>query len=239
MIKIENIDLAYDQTLIKDGRLLLNEGQITVLSGNSDCGKTTLLYLVGLINTNWQCDYYFYDKKINLRAEQNNSLLRRYYISNVLQEFDLLDDLRIDEALKSLSLLANQKYDPDEITNLLLQLDLDINLNTLIKNLSTGQKQRLNLLFALIKKPKLLILDEPTSALDKENTKLFIKILKEITIKNNLIVVIASHDQQIIDNGDVVYQIQDQQLKCLNHVNEVPSTLSYQNGSILFKKLHY
>lgn len=233
MIKIENIDLAYDQTLIKDGRLLLNEGQITVLSGNSGCGKTTLLYLVGLINTNWQCDYYFYDKKINLRAEQNNSLLRRYYISNILQEFDLLDDLRIDEALKSLSLLANQKYDPDEITNLLLQLDLDINLNTLIKNLSTGQKQRLNLLFALIKKPKLLILDEPTSALDKENTKLFIKILKEITIKNNLIVVIASHDQQIIDNGDVVYQIQDQQLKCLNHVNEVPSTLSYQNGSII------
>ena len=39
MIKIENIDLAYDQTLIKDGRLLLNEGQITVLSGNSGCGK--------------------------------------------------------------------------------------------------------------------------------------------------------------------------------------------------------
>ena len=128
MIKIENIDLTYDQTLIKDGRLLLNEGQITVLSGNSGCGKTTLLYLVGLINTNWQCDYYFYDKKINLRDEQNNSLLRRYYISNVLQEFDLLDDLRIEEALKSLSLLANQKYDPDEITNLLLQLDLDINL---------------------------------------------------------------------------------------------------------------
>ena len=159
MIKIENIDLTYDQTLIKDGRLLLNEGQITVLSGNSGCGKTTLLYLVGLINTNWQCDYYFYDKKINLRDEQNNSLLRRYYISYVLLEFDLLDDLRIEEALKSLSLLANQKYDPDEITNLLLQLDLDINLNTLIKNLSTGQKQRLNLLFALIKKPKLLILE--------------------------------------------------------------------------------
>ena len=204
-----------------------------MLSGNSGCGKTTLLYLVGLINTNWQCDYYFYDKKINLRDEQNNSLLRRYYISNVLQEFDLLDDLKIDEVLKSLSLLANQKYDPDEITNLLLQLDLDINLNTLIKNLSTGQKQRLNLLFALIKKPKLLILDEPTSALDKENTKLFIKILKEITIKNNLIVVIASHDQQIIDNSDVVYQIQDQHLKCLNHVNEIPSTLIYQNGSII------
>lgn len=233
MIKIENIDLGYDRILIKDGRLLLNEGQITVLSGNSGCGKTTLLYLVGLINTNWQCDYYFYDKKINLRDEQNNSLLRRYYISNVLQEFDLLDDLRIDEVLKSLSLLANQKYDHDKITNLLLQLDLDISLNTLIKNLSTGQKQRLNLLLALIKKPKLLILDEPASALDKENTKLFIKILKEITIKNNLIVVIASHDQQIIDNGDVIYQIQDHQLRCLNHVNEVTSTLIYQNESII------
>lgn len=233
MIKIENINLSYDRILIKDGRLLLNEGQITVFSGNSGCGKTTLLYLIGLINTNWKCDYYFYDEKINLQDDQHNSLLRRYYISNILQEFDLLDDLKVDECIKSLSSLANQKYDPDEITNLLLQLDLDISLNTLIKNLSTGQKQRLNLLFALIKKPKLLILDEPTSALDKENIELFIKILKEITIKNNLIVVIASHDQQIIDNGDVVYQIQDQQLKCLNHVNEVTATLIYQHKSVI------
>lgn len=233
MIKIENINLSYDRILIKDGRLLLNEGQITVLSGNSGCGKTTLLYLIGLINTSWKCNYYFYDEQINLQDDQHNSLLRRYYISNILQEFDLLDDLKVDECIKSLSSLANQKYDPDEITNLLLQLDLDISLNTLIKNLSTGQKQRLNLLFALIKKPKLLILDEPTSALDKENTELFIKILKEITIKNNLIVVIASHDQQIIDNGDVVYQIQDQQLKCLNHVNEVTATLIYQHKSVI------
>lgn len=233
MIKIENINLSYDRILIKDGQLLLNEGQITVLSGNSGCGKTTLLYLIGLINTNWKCDYYFYNERINLQDDQHNSLLRRYYISNILQEFDLLDDFKVDEWIKSLSLLANQKYDPDEITNLLLQLDLDISLNTLIKNLSTGQKQHLNLLFALIKKPKLLILDEPTSALDKENIELFIKILKEITIKNNLIVVIASHDQQIIDNGDVVYQIQDQQLKCLDHINEVNSNLIYQHESVM------
>lgn len=233
MIKIENINLCYDQLLIKNGRLLLNEGQITVLSGNSGCGKTTLLYLIGLINTSWQCDYYFYDKQINLHDDDHNSLLRRYYISNILQEFDLLDELKIDEWIKSLSALANQKYDLDEITNLLLQLGLNINLNTPIKNLSTGQKQRLNLLFALIKKPKLLILDEPTSALDRENTKLFIKILKQITIKNNLIVVIASHDQEIIDHGDVIYQIQDQQLKCLHHINEVNSSLIYQHKSII------
>ncbi len=212
MIKLSNINLKFDRALITNGTINICDGKMTVISGRSGTGKTSLLYLLGLISSNTDYKYDFDGESIQLESEVEISQLRKNKIGYVFQSNSLVECMTIAENIKLAAEIAGRKLADSEVADYLKQVHLDIDRNKYPRNLSGGEQQRLAVACAIAKKPELIIADEPTSALDAENSVAILNILKEYATKNHKKVVIASHNKLAWNYADVVYEIKNREI---------------------------
>lgn len=211
MIELNHINVSFQQSVIEDGNIDLYQG-VSLIVGKSGTGKTTLLYRIALITKDKNYDYIIDGKAIDLKNDHEVSLLRRDGIGYVLQDSNLLEQYNVIENLKHSSLLVNQNVDYDEILKL---VNLKVEKTQAIQSLSGGERQRLAIACALVKNPQILILDEPTSALDIENEKQIFQLLKDISDKLHIYVIISSHSLLAHSYADNIYEIKD---KKIHHV---------------------
>lgn len=229
MIQLSNIRLSFQENeLIKQGDMIIPSGMITLLKGESGCGKTTLLMSVGLLSQQVEMDYLFDHMNINKADELTLSCIRQNEISFIFQETYLFDHMNLIENMQFYAALSYHEITEEKMREQLDFVGLDLDFNTSIRSMSGGEKQRLAIVCGLLKDAKLFIFDEPTSYLDNENRQIIISIIERLAHEKNKMVLIASHDEHMQDIANQIYEFQDKQIECVK-------TTPYQKSHNEFK----
>lgn len=194
-----------DRQILLNTCIEVNNRDFIIITGPSGVGKSSLLNIIGLLDHEYDGEYFFRGKKINYKNRNDILLLRKEYFGYVFQ------DSLVNE---NQSILRNMLCAIDYEKRNALSLNIDNTLNSVsIDNkrrsaatLSGGEKQRLALARALIKKPSILLADEPTASLDIDNKKIVMNILKEYN-ENGGTVIMITHDLDLIEQNMIVYNL--------------------------------
>jgi putative ABC transport system ATP-binding protein len=189
-------------------------GGITMLAGESGCGKTTLISIIaGLLNqTAGRVEVLGQDP--SRLSSRELAIFRRRNLGFVFQQFNLLPSLTAAEnaAVPLLAAGVPKKEAVGRATALLERLHLGHRAAMLPGLLSGGQQQRIAFARALIHEPKLIICDEPTSALDGATGRAVMETLDEIAVRSDRAVIVVTHDHRIFEFADSVVRMDDGQI---------------------------
>lgn len=205
MLEIKNLYKRYDEVIIDNLSITFPSFGMVVISGESGCGKTTLLNILGGIDQDYEGEILF--------DHQNIKTIRHYcrkHIGFIFQNFNLINWLNVRQNY-FLSKFFCQTIFKREIEDREEKLDL-INISKKKTNvLSGGQKQRVAILRAMIKNIDILLCDEPTGSLDENNAKMIFDILKQ-EAKERLVIVITHDEQLACQYADFMYSFQNGKL---------------------------
>lgn len=214
MIKIEKLNIEYEECLIKDGRILIPDGCMVVISGKSGVGKTSILYRLGLISVSNDYIYTMDDKVINLSDKKLVSSVQQNDIGFLFQDGTMIESLTVKENIILSAQTAGSDIKDNEIIELLQKVQLTKDkLDLYPLKLSSGERQRASLAMILAKKSKYIIADEPTASLDKENAQIIINLLQELK-KKGYSIIVSTHSDEVIKEADIVYSIIDKKIVC-------------------------
>jgi len=204
MILIQDLHKYYKNEILvyhalKCINIKINKGEFISIEGMSGSGKSTLLNIIGLLD-NYDSGNYFLDGvPTNIHNESEIAILRKKYIGFIFQSFNLLP---YKSALENVALPLMYHGISREKRNKLAakyleSLGLERYMLHLPEQLSGGQQQRVAIARALITQPKVILADEPTGSLDSFNTLEIMRILKNISVENNITVIIVSHEEMV------------------------------------------
>ncbi|SET23463.1 ABC transporter ATP-binding protein [Anaerobranca gottschalkii] len=214
MIELRNVNIEFDKKLIEDGTIKIYDGKITAIIGESGSGKTSLLYLLGLISSNHRYLYSFDDVTLDLSNDFEMSRIRKQKIGYIFQDNNLVENLTIFENIRLSATIAGINITDKEIKSYLEFVELGyIDSNHYPRKLSGGERQRVAIACALAKQPELILADEPTSALDTVNSEIIMGIFKKIAHKDKKKIVIATHNDRIYNEADVIYEIKNNKIQ--------------------------
>jgi len=212
MIHLKNINLAFSKEIIAGGEISIKKGCLTVIKGESGCGKTSLLYMLGLISSKCKCDYWLDEKKIDLYDAGICNEVRRQQFAFVFQDNVLLNNLTVEENLKYFALSSGNEIDNLLISGIIKKVNLPKELLVKYpKQLSGGEQQRVALACALVKNPEYYFVDEPTASLDEKSAFLVLEVLKRET-ENGKGVIVCTHDSRIERYADDIFEINDRKI---------------------------
>lgn len=215
MLKVENMTKTYkDKIIFQNTNFKAESGEIVLLMGKSGIGKSTLLDIIAGIKRFDTGDYYYLNEKISPKDDEKMSAFRNKTIGYILQDFALIDEYTVMENIMLPSLYnSNVKREriAERAKKLAEQFDLLEVINKKVKNISGGQKQRVAIIRSLILNPPIILADEPTTNLDLENFELVMKMFKSLKAEVKTII-IATHDERILDISDRTYKIENYQL---------------------------
>lgn len=191
--------------------LQVEEATFVAIAGPSGSGKTTLLNLIGLNDQPTSGKVFFKGKDTSLLADGARRKIRLQNIGFVFQTFNLLPTLTALENVELPMALANapRKTQRKKATQLLEAVGLIDRLRHRPKELSTGEMQRVAIARALANNPSLILADEPTGELDSETGVEIVKLLSDLGRKRKTTVIVATHDEKIVEVADFTYRIRD------------------------------
>lgn len=203
-------------TLVEDADVELKQGEYVVISGPSGSGKSSLLYLLGLLDKPTSGRILFSGTDISTYGENKLADIRLSEMGFVFQFHFLLPEFTaLENVMMPMQRLA--KLSPPNIKKraeeLLVSFGLGDQLNKLPRQLSGGQSQRVAIARALSNDPVLILADEPTGNLDSASSTNVQKILKELAHKQNRTVAVVTHDTQFAVSADRVITIVDGKIK--------------------------
>ena len=182
------------------------EGELCVIVGPSGAGKTTILNVLGGMDTIDEGQIIVDGKDISKLSLKELTLYRRYDVGFVFQFYNLMPQLTALENVEIAKEITKSKLDPIDI---LEQVGLKERANNFPSQLSGGEQQRVSIARAIAKNAKILLCDEPTGALDFEIGKQVLKLLASISKNHNKTVIIVTHNQAITEIANRVIQIRD------------------------------
>ena len=201
----------------------LNHGLVGIY-GDSGCGKTTLLNLIGGIDTLTSGDILIDNKSLTKFKNKELDAYRNQEIGFIFQDDNLIDNLNVFENVSlALSLRKiNRKRREELVSESLKEVGILDKEKKYPSELSGGEKQRVTIARALIKKPRIILGDEPTGSLDKENSFEIMKILKELSKK--YLVIVVSHDENLLNEfSDEIVKIAKGKIvetRTINKIND-------------------
>ncbi len=194
--------------------LSIGTGELLMLKGPSGSGKTTLLAMLGCILRPSSGSIRVQGKDVGSLSSRELARLRAETIGFVFQGFNLLSALTAWEnvALVGDFLLLHPRSMHSRSVEILKDMGLGHRIYHLPENLSAGEKQRVAFARALINSPRIILADEPTANLDSENRYRMVSLLRQAVQEQDVSVVIATHDERILQAADRVIRIEDGQL---------------------------
>lgn len=209
MLELNQIHISYDnKECIRNGHFVAYSQQITGIYGESGTGKSSFLYMIGML-CQQQCEYVYKKQILKLDTKQKEEF-RNKHISFITQDSTLMDVISVEKNIEFfLSLTSHPKYTVEQLLNKIGMLDKK---DAMINQLSGGERQRVAIACALAKNSDIILGDEITSALDENNKEIVIGLLRECA-KEGKIVILVSHEKKVIEKCDRVYEIERLELK--------------------------
>jgi putative ABC transport system ATP-binding protein len=184
----------------------IDKGELVVILGPSGAGKTTCLNILGGMDS--ATSGTFSIDGINITDLKDKELIkyRRNDIGFVFQFYNLVQNLTALENVELANQLCKDHLNPETI---LKKVGLKDRMNNFPAQLSGGEQQRVAIARAISKNPKLLLCDEPTGALDYKTGKQILKLLEDACHKENMTVIIVTHNTAIADMADKVIKFKN------------------------------
>lgn len=190
----------------------INKGEFVVILGPSGAGKTTVLNMLGGMDTCDEGEIIVDGQKINEFKPKQLISYRRFDIGFVFQFYNLIQNLTAKENVELASQICKDPLDAEKI---LIEVGLGDRLNNFPAQLSGGEQQRVAIARALAKKPKLLLCDEPTGALDYTTGKNILKLLQDTCRLNGMTVIVITHNSAIAPMADRVIKIKNSRVESM------------------------
>ncbi|MCM1268056.1 MAG: ABC transporter ATP-binding protein [Bacteroidales bacterium] len=204
---------------LKDADFTIEKGEICVIVGASGAGKTTILNILGGMDTVSQGTVRLDGQEISAYREKQLTAYRRYEIGFVFQFYNLIPNLTALENVELAVQICKEHLEPEEV---IAEVGLADRKDNFPAQLSGGEQQRVAIARALAKKPKLLLCDEPTGALDYNTGKAILKLLQDTCRKTRMTVVIVTHNSALCDMADRVIRVKSGTIESVS-VNPLPT----------------
>lgn len=195
---------------LRDVSFEVMQGEICIIVGASGAGKTTLLNILGGMDALSSGEVWLDGKNIAGYNERDLTTYRRYDIGFVFQFYNLIPNLTALENVELATQICKKPANPSDVLD---EVGLGDRKNNFPAQLSGGEQQRVAIARALAKNPKLLLCDEPTGALDYNTGKLILKLLQDTCRKNNMTVVIVTHNLALCPMADRVIHVKSGQVE--------------------------
>lgn len=210
--------------ILFDVDLVIEEGEIVILTGPSGSGKTTLLSLIGGLRSPQQGHLRVLGRE--LRGARARALLQlRRNIGYIFQAHNLLSFLTAQRNVR-MSLELHSQYKNSGIderaASMLTSVGLGDRLNFYPEQLSGGQKQRVAIARALVAQPRLILADEPTAALDKQSGREVVQIMQKLARDQGCTILLVTHDNRILDIADRLIHMEDGRIQRAGEKADVP-----------------
>lgn len=209
MIKLEGLCKTYgENNVLKNIDLKINKGEFLMITGTSGCGKTSLMNILGLMDTKTSGKYYFNGEDIDTIDEVQKSKIRNTLFGFVFQSFNLINDFTVIENIEMPMGIygINKSERKERVDTLLKKFDISDKGQSLTSQLSGGQKQRVAIARAISNNPSVIFADEPTGNLDENNTQTVLNIFRKLN-QDGITIVMITHDRELLKYADRVVEL--------------------------------
>lgn len=196
----------------------IHKGEFVVIVGASGAGKTTILNLLGGMDTPTSGSILVDGSNIALYDEKKLTEYRRDDIGFVFQFYNLIQNLT---ALENVELASQISKNPLDALHVLERVGLESRMGNFPAQLSGGEQQRVAIARAIAKNPKLLLCDEPTGALDYQTGKAILALLKDMCTTYHMTVVVITHNLALAPMADRVIHLKNGKVNGIE-MNENP-----------------
>ncbi len=208
-VKFENVKKVYktgevEIQALHDVDFEIEKGEFCVIVGASGAGKTTILNILGGMDTLTEGHVYLDGNEISAYNKKQLTSYRRYDVGFVFQFYNLVPNLT---ALENVELAAQICKEPLDAEKVLKGVGLGERLSNFPAQLSGGEQQRVAIARALAKNPKILLCDEPTGALDYNTGKAVLKLLQDTCREQGKTVIVITHNQALTAMADRIITV--------------------------------
>ena len=210
----------------RDVSFEIEKGELVIILGASGAGKSTVLNILGGMDTNDEGQVLIDGVDIAKLNSHQRTDYRRDDVGFVFQFYNLVPNLTAKENVELASEIVSDALDPEAV---LKEVGLGNRLDNFPAQLSGGEQQRVAIARAVAKNPKILLCDEPTGALDYQTGKQVLGILQDMSRKKGATVIIVTHNGALAPIADRVIRMHDAKVKSVE-INELPqdiATLEY------------
>ena len=218
MIEARNITRVFpvgdgDFYALKHVDIDIPAGKLTILKGRSGSGKTTLLNILSALDTATEGDISFDGQAYSGMEEAQKEQLRRKEIGFVFQAVALIPIMNsyenVDFAMRLAEPGLTAKEIDERIRETLALVGMEERMRHMPGQMSGGEQQRVAIARAVAHRPKVVFADEPTGALDTESGLRVMQLFRNLIEKEDVTIVMTTHDPNLMELGDVVYELED------------------------------
>jgi putative ABC transport system ATP-binding protein len=198
---------------LQEVELVVKNGELVAVMGPSGCGKSTLLHILGGLDSPTSGEVYMNGQRIDTMSEAKRAVLRRREVGFMFQAFNLIGNLSVGDNIELPALVAglSARLSRKRMVSLLEELGISDKSRNIPAQLSGGEQQRVALARALVNQPTILLADEPTGNLDSKSTLDVLRLLRQMHMQGQTILIVT-HDPNVASIAQRVVFMKDGQI---------------------------